>query len=227
MVAFPVTRRSAVEAARSGDAVERARGLNTVAQAYWRPVYSYLRLHWRKSHDEAADLTQELFADLVDHNTLARFDPQKARLRTWLRVCVDGLVANDHRAQTRQKRSPTVFDFAAARAAVERASPLSPEQEFEKEWARAVFSMALEALRVRCAATDKEPYYALLVAYELGDRPTYAALAERFSLALTDVTNHLAWARRELRAEVFQLLADLTRGEAELHEAARALLDPW
>lgn len=41
--------------------------------AYWRLVYGYLRLHWRLAHDEAADLAQEFFAQLVDKNLLARF----------------------------------------------------------------------------------------------------------------------------------------------------------
>jgi len=226
--AFPLTRRSAVEAARSGDAAERARGLQTVAAAYWRPVYSYLRLHWKKSHEEAADLAQDFFAELVDKDLLARFDPARARLRTWLRVSIDGLVSNHDRAATRMKRGGGApeFDFESAREAVENAGlAASPEAEFEKEWARAVFAMALQRLRERCAAEGKEQHYALLDAYDLGDRPSYAALAERFGIAVTDVTNRLSWARRELRAAVFDVLRELTTSEAELREEARALLD--
>jgi RNA polymerase sigma factor (sigma-70 family) len=218
--AFPLTRPSALEAARSSDAAERVRGLQTVAQAYWRPVYGYLRLHWKKPHEEAADLTQEFFAELIDRDLLARFDPQRARLRTWLRVCIDGLVSNSNRAFTRAQRELPAFDFEEARAS------LTPSEEFDKEWARAVFAMALQRLRERCAAEKKEQQFALLEAYDLGDRPSYAALAERFGIAITDVTNRLAWARRELRAELFEVLRELTGSEAELREELRALLDP-
>jgi RNA polymerase sigma factor (sigma-70 family) len=218
--AFPLTRPSALEAARSSDAAERARGLQTVAQAYWRPVYGYLRLHWKKPHEEAADLTQEFFADLIDRDLLARFDPQRARLRTWLRVCIDGLVSNSNRAFSRAQRELPAFDFESARAS------LSPAEEFDKEWARAVFAMALQRLRERCLAEKKEQQFALLEAYDLGDRPSYAALAERFNIEITDVTNRLAWARRELRAELFELRRELTGREAELREELRALLDP-
>ncbi|MCA1826495.1 MAG: RNA polymerase sigma factor [Myxococcales bacterium] len=225
--AFPVTRRSALEAARSADSAERARGLRTVSEAYWRPVYGYLRLHWKKQHEDAADLTQEFFAQLVDKDLLGRFDPAKARLRTFLRVCIDGLVANQARAANRQKRRAHAFDFEAARVALGgREAAASPDAEFEKEWSRAVFAMALERLRDRCQREGKEQHFALLEAYDLGDRPSYAALAERFGIAVTDVTNRLAWSRRELRASVFEVLGELTSSDEELREEARALLEP-
>jgi RNA polymerase sigma-70 factor (ECF subfamily) len=225
--AFPATRPSALEAARSGDPAERARGLETVAEAYWRPVYSYLRLRWRKPHDEACDLTQQFFAELIEKDLLARFDPGRGRLRTWLRVCADGVLANAGRAAVRRERLQAVpMDFDAAREGFEAQPSASPEAAFEKEWARAVFAMALLRLRDRCARQGKEQHYALLDAYDLSERPTYAALAERFGIAVTDVTNRLAWARRELRACVFEILRELTGSEAELREEARALLDP-
>ena len=101
---FPPTRHSALTALRSSDSVERARGLETLCSVYWRPVYGYLRLHWRFPHDQAADLTQEFFAVLLEKELLQRFDPSRARLRTWLRACVDGVVSSVDRAAARQKR---------------------------------------------------------------------------------------------------------------------------
>src|SRR5256885_12991902 len=101
---FPPTRNSAVAAVRNGDARERARGLGDLAALYWRPVYSYLRLRWRRPHEEAADLSQEFFAEVVQKELLVRFDPSRARLRTFLRTCIDGLVANHDKAAKRQKR---------------------------------------------------------------------------------------------------------------------------
>src|SRR4051812_42392396 len=117
---FPATRHSALAAIRSGDEEQRRRALDVVAEAYWRPVYSYLRLQWRKPHDEAADLTQEFFTHLLGKDLLSRFDPRRSRLRTFLRSCIDGLVANEHRAQGRLKRGGEghpAFDFEGGRAA--------------------------------------------------------------------------------------------------------------
>src|SRR3954469_20610083 len=139
---FPPTRHSAVAAVRSGDPVERARGLATLASVYWRPVYSYLRLRWKRPHEEAADLAQDFFAEMVEKELLARFDPGRARLRTYLRACIDGVVANHDRAAARQKRgggaAPLAYDFEEE---IERLAGTAdpPDVLFDKEWARAVF----------------------------------------------------------------------------------------
>ena len=101
--AFPATRGSLLQAVRSGSPNERQRALEILISAYWKPVYKYVRLKWGK--DAAAeDLTQEFFMEVVERKLLDRYDPQKAKLRTYLRLCMDGLAANDHKAAQRLKR---------------------------------------------------------------------------------------------------------------------------
>src|SRR4051812_13774585 len=192
---FPPTRHSALALVRSADATERARGVETLSSVYWRPVYSYLRLRWHRPHEEAADLAQEFFAAVLESDLLARFNPSRARLRTYLRACVDGMVSNHDKAASRQKRgggaAPLPYDFEEE---IERmaGTPDPPDLLFEKEWARGVFALALLRLREECAAAGKARHYALLEQYDLaGERPTYAELAHRFRIAVTDVTNHL------------------------------------
>jgi len=234
---FPTTRGSVVEVLRSGEAPARERALATLAEAYWRPVYTYVRYRWRRTHEEAADLTQELFARLVEKGLLTRFDPEKARLRTYLRVVVDGLVANELKAAGRKKRgggTPHVsLDFESVRREVEAAPPAaaSPEQLFEREWVRSVFGLAVERLRLACAAAGRPVRFDLFAAYDLeadgGDaasRPTYEALARRFGLPVTDVTNNLAAARRDFRKGVLDVLRELTASDAEFRREARALV---
>ncbi|HWS16583.1 MAG TPA: hypothetical protein VN223_01140, partial [Candidatus Elarobacter sp.] len=55
-------------------------------------------------------------------------------------------------------------------------------------------------------------------------RPSYATLAEEFQIALTDVTNYLAFARREFRRCVLSQLRDMTGSDEEFHREARSLL---
>jgi RNA polymerase sigma factor (sigma-70 family) len=226
---FPPTRHSAVAAARSEDAGERARGLATLSSVYWRPVYSYLRLRWNRSHEEAADLAQDFFSEVLQKDLVARFDPSRARLRSWLRVCIDGVVANHDRAACRQKRGgggpAAQFDFESVREDVEQIAGESPDARFEKDWARGVFAMALERLRQECETSGKAQHYALLDAYDLdAERSTYGELAERFGISLSDVTNRLFRTRRELRRIVLEVLRELTGSEQEFRDEARALL---
>jgi len=230
---FPTTRHSALTAVREGDPEARRRALSALATAYWRPVYGYLRLHWRKPHDEAADLTQDFFAHALEKDLLARFDPARARLRTFLRACIDRVAAEDGRAARRLKRgggtAAARFDFEAARAAIENAAGAAevPDVLFEREWARGMFAAALERLRELCAREGKSQHFTLLEQYDLGtgtDRPSYAELARQLGIATTDVTNRLAWARRKLREVLLELLRECTGSESEVREDARALL---
>jgi RNA polymerase sigma factor (sigma-70 family) len=230
---FPPTRHSALAAIRAGDEEERRRGLSALAEAYWRPVYGYLRLHWRKPHEEAADLAQEFFAHLLEADLLSRFDPARARLRTFLRICVDRIAAGEIRAARRLKRGggePAIaFDFDGARAEIEKQAgeAEAPDVLFEREWARGLFAAALERLRELCAREGKSQHFALLEQHDLGleaEPPSYAELARRFGIATTDVTNRLAWARRRLREVLLDLLRECTSSESELREEARALL---
>lgn len=236
MAPFPDTRGSLVAAVTGGDAAARSRAHGTLAEAYWKPIYTYVRLRAGRSHEEAADLTQEFFASLVEKDGLSRFDPSKARLRTYLRVLVDGLAANEWKARSRLKRGGgsevLSLDLEAVRREVDaRRGPgdLSPEDLFEREWARSVFELAVARLRERCSASGHESRFALFSAYDLedgeaGERPRYEDLALRFGTTAVDVTNQLAAARREFRGIVLDVLRELTVSDAEFRAEARALL---
>lgn len=230
---FPATHHSVLLEVQSDDPARRARGLSALAAAYWRPIYAYLRVHWRRGHEEACDLTQEVFASLVERDLVARFDAQRARFRTYLRVCVDGLVANADKAASRQKRGGEVvllsFDFDQVRDELERSLPVSesPEVLFEREWARSVFGTAVARLRERLTATGKIQAMTLLERYDLDagePRPSYADLARALGIGVTDVTNRLAFARRELRRTLVDVVRELTGSEEELRQEVRALL---
>lgn len=236
MTRFPATRASLVAAVTGGEGEARARALDALAEAYWAPVYTYVRLKAGRGHEEAADLTQEFFARLVEKGWLARFDPSKARLRTYLRVLVDGLLANEAKARGRVKRGGAVqvlsLDVDAVRREVEGrpvSTGLSPEAFFEREWVRSLFSLAVERFRRTCASDGHERRFSLFSAYDLeGDaaveRPRYEDLARRFGTTSVDVTNQLAAARREFRGVVLDLLRDLTVSDAEFRAETRALL---
>ena len=89
--------------------------------------------------------------------------------------------------------------------------------------------MALAALRARCAGTSREVAFTLLERYDVEgaddpERPGYAELGAELGLSTSQVTNHLHWARRELRATVLATLREITASEEEYRSEARALL---
>jgi RNA polymerase sigma factor (sigma-70 family) len=233
---FPPTRRSVIEAVGSTDAEERERALETLCAAYWRPIYKYIRLRWNRPAEEAPDLTQGFFVEVLERELLKKFDPRKARLRTYLRVCVDSFVSNENKAGRRQKRGGNVahvaLDFAAAERELDGAvmdpatipSPESLEEFFEKEWLRSLFSLAAEELREYCNARQRERTFRLFEAYDLeGDEKiSYEQLAKEYAIPVTDVTNALAWARREFRRIALDHLRELCASDEEFQREARA-----
>src|SRR6266849_3653348 len=101
---FPSTRWSVIEGIRSSDEAERTRATETICRAYWKAVYKYVRLRWNRTAEDAQDLTQGFFAEMLERELLAKYDPAKSRLRTYLRLCVDSFVMNQEKAAHRQKR---------------------------------------------------------------------------------------------------------------------------
>lgn len=235
-LAFPETHRSVVLAARSSDPEERARALDTLVRAYWRPVFKHVRIKWRADNSRAEDLAQGFFAAALEKGWLERFDPTKGRFRTFLLTCLDAFAANELRAAQRLKRGGGVATVPlegegedGAPRENEIRDPRDLEAEFQREWARSLFTLAVDALRSRCRDTSKEVAFTLFERYDLEgsdapERPSYATLAEELGLPVTQVTNHLHWARREFRAAVLVTLREITASEAEFRAEARALL---
>ena len=244
MGSFPATRNSVVAGIASPDDETRRVAFDALVSAYWRPVYKYIRIKWRADRDDAADLTQEFFARAFDKGSLGRFDPTRARFRTFLRVCLDGFVANEYKAAGRLKRGGGVsfvpLDFAAAEHELSEQSAGAPSADaalvpsvdddtlFRQEWVRALFADGVAALRASCDASGKHTQFAVFQRYDLDDnpsgKPTYAQLSAELGIPVTQVTNYLAFARRELRRLVLDRLRELCATDDEFRLEARELL---
>ena len=69
--AFPATRPSVVRDLGSVDPLRRAAASEALARSYWRPVYVYIRLRWRRSPEDAQDLAQEFFTRALEREYLS------------------------------------------------------------------------------------------------------------------------------------------------------------
>jgi hypothetical protein len=100
---------------------------------------------------------------------------------------------------------------------------------FHHEWVRHVFGLAVTAFERECTAAGKRDHFALFKRYDIegrvADEPlSYSALAEEWGLPVTQVTNHLAWARRTFRRTVLATLRQATASEEEFRGAVRDVL---
>jgi RNA polymerase sigma factor (sigma-70 family) len=229
---FPPTRHSVIARIRDDDPEARRQAFGDLVEAYWKPVYKHLRLTWRLDPEDARDLTQAFFTDAFQKAWLERFEPDKARFRTFVRVCVDRFVMNARQAAGRAKRGGDArvvsldFDGAEREMAAARPGPApDPEASFRDEFVRSLFETAVRALRAEYAAGGRDVTFQLFERYDLApaEGTTYGQLASEFGLTPAQVTNGLAQARRRFRERALEALRGLCASDEEFRREAREL----
>jgi len=232
---FPETRRSAIIDLRSPDTRSREYALETLIAAYWKPVYKYIRVRWNQSNENAKDLTQTFFARALEKEFFHGYDPAKARFRTYLRVCLDGFLANENKAASRIKRGGDAdvvslhFDDAEEEFRLREiaSTEATPEEYFHREWVRNLFTLATEDVKRECKERDQRIQYDVFERYDLNDsagRPSYNALAAELGITAAAVTNYLAAMRRRFRDRILTRIRETTGSEQEFRDEVRAAL---
>lgn len=213
---FPETTWGLVSRLRETAAHRQA--LEALCTRYWKPVYTYVRLAWRKSDADARDLTQAFFLWLLDGEPLKRYEPERGGLRPYLKVLLRRFVSHQEVAMQRLKRGGGALHLSIEDVGEPPAG--EPEEAFDRAWIAELVRQAVDRVRARTDATA----FAVYEAYDLGEsRPTYAELAERHAIPLNEVKNHLFRVREHVRGEIRADLAQMTSGAAELEEEYGAL----
>jgi RNA polymerase sigma factor (sigma-70 family) len=231
-VSFPVTHLSLVRRVRSTDADVRARAQDALAAVYWAPIYTHVRLTHRQEPADAEDLTQGFFVDVLRRDLFARYDPDRARFRTFVRRCVDSYVTNELQAARRQKRGgDSTFlsiDAADVEGRLTTEGAAAADAVFHREWVRSVLVTSVAQFRDQYQKAGRSQHLTIFERYDMASsdaaRPTYAQLAEELQLPATQITNWLAAARRDFRAVVLETIRDLSGSDEEYREEVRALL---
>jgi RNA polymerase sigma-70 factor (ECF subfamily) len=210
-----------------------ARVVEAVCERYWKAVYSYLRIAWGKSNEEAKDLTQSFFLWLLEKEALGGYQPGRGGFRAFLKVLLRRFAGHAERDLHRQKRGGSVRVFSLE-GEEPRLSPeagpgrgADPEQEFDRTWLFEQVERATLRVRERCRAAGHENRFRLYEAHALGgesERPSYASLASRFGVTVGEVEKSLYLVREELRREIRRALEEEAGSEDEVDDEWRRLL---
>jgi hypothetical protein len=98
---------------------------------------------------------------------------------------------------------------------------------FYREWVRSMFALAIDDLRRECGDRGKTTHFRIFELYDVeegGKELTYEQVARDLGVKSTDVTNYLAYARREFRRIVLARLQEMTTSDDEFRREARSLL---
>lgn len=151
MARFETTRWSLILRAARGEAVESGLALALLCEAYWYPVYAFVRRQGYSAAD-AEDLTQGYFARFLEKEYLKDVRPEYGRFRSFLLASVRHFLSNERDRERALKRGGgrrlVSLDAAEAERSyeLEPVDTTTPETLFERSWARAVFARVLERL---------------------------------------------------------------------------------
>ncbi len=214
---------------RSDDSTVRERATELVARAYREPIISVLQHRWALGREDAEDLTHDFFHHALSKEWLQRFDPSRGRFRSFLRSCLFAYASTAHEAGARLKRGGGSHQVSLSDIGADAATTPDVDALFDREWARAVLELSLEALQRECEREGRGQALEVFLARDvegadLESPPSYQDLADRFAISPSQVTNYLNWARRRFRHHVLETLRSLTGTDEEFREEARSLL---
>lgn len=225
---FPTTKWTLIRDAKDPESPQYRASLEQLAALYWRPVYAYFRRKWNRKPEEAADLAQEFFVALCERDFIRRLSPEHGRFRHYIAAALDNFARLDHRQRSARKRGGDVLhvpiepsdDLHAGAAA-------TPEETFDREWARALLAQSLAELSAELSAAGQDKAYKLFVDRDLDPPPdgkvSYEELAARHGVPVTDVTNLLYRVRKKLRDLVLKKVRDTVTSERDAEAEMREL----
>ncbi len=198
--------------------------LAELAAAYWRPVYRFVRTAWRKDNEEAKDLTQEFFATVFQPRLLARADPERGSFRNFLLATLKNFLRDRARHDGGLKRGGGAAQVSIEGAEVA-SSDADPEREFTRGWAEGLLAEALAELERGLVSRGRERVFRVFRESCQDENLSYRALAERCGVSVTDVTNYLFEARRELRRLLEARVAAYVGSRPEIERELRELFE--
>jgi len=187
---------------------ERVRDL--VVRRYRQPVHDFIRRQGL-SHEDAEDVTQEVFAQVCRDGFLERVDPKKGKFRTLILAVTRHLISSFHRhefAGVRDRRRSVAlegFDVAGEHP---------DDGDFDDLWVKNLVDLGLTRLK------DDPTVTALKLQLE---GRSYQEISATLKKSATDITNYIHRAKKKLRAEIEGLIREYC-GAHEVEEEVASLL---
>lgn len=233
MSSVATTQWSQVLAARDGSESEARAALEKLCTTYWRPLYAFVRAQGH-GRDEASDLTQAYFAELIAKEMLAHIDPRKGRFRSFLLASMRNFLSHQRDHDRALKRGGGLVwlsldvDEGERGYTAEPADEVTPEDLFDRRWAMTVLEHALRRLE-----RDSEPStFEAMRPYLTGDGggERYREVAARLDMTAGAVKTAVHRLRRRfgecLRAEIAETVADSRDVDDEVRYLLSVLRPP-
>ncbi len=226
---FATTHWSVVLAAAEQQTPEGTTALEQLCRAYWYPLYAYVR---REGHspEDAQDLTQGFFAQLLARHSLDNVAPEKGRFRSFLLAAMRHFLSVERERARAIKRGGHAqllsldAQEAETRYRLEPVDRLDAEKIYEHRWATTLLEKAVIRLREEFAAAGKTKLFEQLRGFAAGDREvTCGEVAAELGMSESAVKSAVHRLRERYRELVRQEIAHTVADPAEIDSEIRHL----
>jgi RNA polymerase sigma factor (sigma-70 family) len=165
-----------------GESPAAQEALEKLCRTYWRPIFAFLRRQG-VGPEEAEDITQGFFAQLLERKKFGAIRKEKGRLRSFLLGALKYFVADGQRRAMAIKRGkgqrliPLEELRAGERIDMEPADPMTAEMIYERRWALTVLERVLSRLKDEYLEADNAALFDALKEL-LPDEPGSLSQAE-------------------------------------------------
>jgi RNA polymerase sigma-70 factor (ECF subfamily) len=230
---FRTTRWTVVVRARGDDPDSRA-ALGELCEAYWTPVFRFLRREGR-CEDDSQELTQEFFARLLSGGGIGQVDPDKGRFRSYLLGALKHFLAERRRREGRQKRGgdAVIVSIESGGTDTSPGIPISdpaatvPDAWFDRDWALAVMDRGLAAVQAAFEESGKGKQFEVLKPWLIGDTENLSQADAATELGMTTAAVKVAIhrLRKSFRDTVEAEIGQTVTDPDEIAEELRYLIE--
>lgn len=218
--------------AKEGESPQAHEALGRLCNTYWYPLYAYIRRQGRSSQD-AEDLTQAFFYQILKKNYLGAVDRKKGKFRSFLLASLNHFLSNERAFRNAEKRGggKVLFSLdeqlADERFQAEPSTNATPEKMYELQWAETVLTEARHRLQGECEVSGKGRLYRELGDYVMEDPASGEYLTVSTRLGMTPGAVAVAVHRlrqrlgKILKEEVAQTVGSPEEVETELRHLCK------
>ena len=231
--AFATTRWTMVMRAK-GNVPEARAALGDLCEAYWKPVFLFLRDEGRVE-DESRELAQAFFAKMLAGNGIREVHPAKGRFRSYLLGSLKHFLINQRRDANREKRGggASVESIEASGSetspGLQVADPAATlgDAWFDRHWALAVMDRGLNAVRESFEASGKGTQFEVLKPWLMGDADGLSQQQAAAQLGMTSGAVKVAIhrLRQKFGEAIRQEIAETVDTEEEIAGELRYLIE--
>jgi len=228
---FQTTHWTVVLRARDAESAQSAQALSTFCEAYWPPLYTFLR-HRGHASPEAQDLVQGFFAHVLEQNTLSRADQEKGRLRTFLLGSLQNFLYNEYdRARTLKRGGGYQIvsmdeHLPEAEASMMDTAHLSDSGCYDLVWASNIMKRAWQHLENAFEAEGKAEQFEVLRPFVSGGGrtlPNQEEAAARLGIPIATLRTWLSRLRQRYREALRMEVASTVSDSADVDQELRYL----